>query len=286
MNRIKEILSFKLLEFEKFSLEVLDLLLVVIILITTRILLFSIKSILNRLVTRKALDERNKESFWLLIKYFIWVIAIVLSLEAVGFEITLLLAGSAALLVGLGLGLQQIFSDIVSGVFLLVEGTVKIGDIMEVDGIVGRVTEINLRTSEILTRDGIVIIVPNHKFITENVVNWSHNAFLTRFDIKVGVAYGSDPEQVKRILTECAEEHPDVNTTAHAPIVRLTNFGDSSLDFQLLFWSSNGFLIENTKSELRFMVVKKFRDENVEIPFPQRDLHVKDGTLGIKKNES
>ena len=283
MNSLKDILSFKLLETKEFSLEVLDILVVLIIFIATRLLLLSIRSILNRLVIRKAIDERNKESFWLLIKYFVWVIAIILSLEAVGFKITILLAGSAALLVGLGLGLQQIFSDIVSGIFLLVEGTVKIGDIMEVDGIIGKVTEINLRTSEILTRDGIMIIVPNHKFITENVVNWSHNAFLTRFDIKVGVAYGSDPEQVKRILNECAEEHPDVNTTAHPAIVRLTNFGESSLDFQLLFWSSNGFLIENTKSELRFMVVKKFRDGGIEIPFPQRDLHVKDGTLGIRK---
>lgn len=285
MNKLKEILGFKLLEINETSLEVLDILVVIVILVITKFLLVSVKSIINRLVKTKTLDERNKESVWLLIKYFVWVISIVLCLEAVGFDITLLLAGSAALLVGLGLGLQQIFSDIVSGIFLLVEGTVKIGDIMEVDGIVGRVTQINLRTSEILTRDGIMIIVPNHKFITENVVNWSHNAFLTRFDIKVGVAYGSDPEQVKRILTECAEEHSDVNTTAHKPIVRLTNFGDSSLDFQLLFWSSNGFLIENTKSELRFMVVKKFREEGVEIPFPQRDLHVKDGALSIRKDE-
>ncbi|MGR3809471.1 mechanosensitive ion channel family protein [Jiulongibacter sp. NS-SX5] len=274
MNKLKDILGFKLIELNSFSLEVFDILVLIIILVFTRLLLISINSILSRLVKNKKLEERNRKSFWLLIKYFVWVISLVLCLEAIGFQITIILAGSAALLVGLGLGLQQIFADIVSGVFLLVEGTVKIGDIMEVDGLIGRVTEIKLRTSEILTRDGIVIIVPNHKFITENVVNWSHNAFLTRFDVSVGVAYGSDPEKVKKILMDCAEEHMDVNTTANTPVVRLTNFGDSSMDFKLLFWSSNGFAIENTKSELRFMIVKKFHEEGIQIPFPQRDLHI------------
>lgn len=279
MKELTEILKIKLIEMGSFTLEVSDLLVVFFIILTTKLILFTFKSLMNRLILRKKLDERNMQSFWLLFKYFIWVITVVLCLEAVGFKVTILLAGSAALLVGLGLGLQQIFSDIVSGIFLLVEGSVKIGDIMEVDGLIGRVTEIKLRTSEILTRDGIVIIVPNHKFIVENVVNWSHNAFLTRFDVKVGVAYGSDPGLVKEILLECAEEHPDVHTSTHEPVVRLTNFGDSSLDFQLLFWSSNGFRIENTKSELRFMIVEKFRERKVEIPFPQRDLHLKSGTF-------
>ncbi|MCR9065219.1 MAG: mechanosensitive ion channel [Cytophagales bacterium] len=277
---IMNILNYTLLEFGEFKLEVFDLFAVVLILLITRFILFLVKKLLDRLVRKERLDERNRLSFWLLIKYFIYVITFVLCLEAIGFQITLILAGSAALLVGLGLGLQQIFSDIVSGVFLLAEGSVKIGDIMEVDGLVGRVIKINLRTSEILTRDGIIIIVPNHKFIVENVVNWSHNAVLTRFAVDVGVSYGSDPELVKKILLQCAAEHPDVkNTKKNPPRVRLINFGDSSLDFKLLFWSSNGFFIENTRSELRFMIVQKFKEHGVEIPFPQRDLHLKSGKL-------
>ena len=278
MKELKDILGFNILEFGSYKLEVIDLIIALGIILITKLILFFINSLLNRLVSKERLDNRNRQSFGLLIRYFIWVISLVLILEVLGFKITILLAGSAALLVGLGLGLQQIFSDIISGIFLLVEGSVKIGDIMEVDGIVGRVTQINLRTSEILTRDGISIIVPNHKFIVENVVNWSHNASVTRFDVQVGVAYGSDPELVRDVLLECAAEHKDVITGKVKPaIVRLINFGDSSLDFKLFFWSRNGFLIENTKSELRFLIVKKFRERGIEIPFPQRDLHIKSG---------
>ena len=110
-------------------------------------------------------------------RYFVWVFVISVSIVILGFDITLLVAGSAALLVGIGFGLQNIFSDLISGLFMLFERKVKVGDVMEVDNIVGKVKAINLRTSELLTRDGYNIIVPNHKFITENVVNWSHNSY-------------------------------------------------------------------------------------------------------------
>lgn len=277
---IQNILGQVIFEVGDYSLAISDLVLIVLIFFATKFLLRLTSRVLDRFVKSEKLERRNKQSFMLLLKYLIWVFAIVLILETIGVKITLLLAGSAALLVGLGLGLQQIFSDIVSGVFLLVEGSVKIGDIMQVDGIVGRVTTINLRTSEILTRDGIVIIVPNHKFIVENVVNWSHNASITRFNVTVGVAYGSDPNVVKGILEQCAIDNTEIVTKGkYAPIVRLINFGDSSLDFELLFWSRKGFTIENTKSDLRFLIVERFLEKGIEIPFPQRDLHVKSGKL-------
>ncbi|UBM59377.1 mechanosensitive ion channel [Marinilongibacter aquaticus] len=279
MDRFQEIMDYRLIYInDKFSLEVVDIFSIAVILILARLAISFFAATMGRLVKSNKIGERNKQSFTLLFKYFVWVAAIVMSLRVSGIDLTWLMAGSAALLVGLGLGLQQIFSDIVSGIFLLVEGSVKIGDIMEVDGIIGKVRKINLRTSEIVSRDGIVIIVPNHRFIVENVINWSHNASITRFDVKVGVAYGTDPEKVSDLLKLCAEEHPQVIiTSSHQPIVRLINFGDSSLDFQLLFWSRNGFQIENTKSELRFMIVKKFKENDIEIPFPQRDLHLKSG---------
>lgn len=280
MNKLKNILNFPIFEYKDYHFDLAHLIIIIVIFVTTKLIIYFFRSLLKGLVNNDRVDARNGQSFLLLFKYFVWVIAFVLILEVIGVKITILLAGSAALLVGIGLGLQQIFSDIISGIFLLVEGSVKIDDIMEVDKIVGKVTEIKLRTSEILTREGIVIIVPNHKFITENVVNWSHNVPLTRFDISVGVAYGTDPELVKGILLQCAEEHKDVNTSKkNPPFVRLVNFGDSSLDFRLLFWSKNGFMIENTKSELRFLIVQKFKENGVQIPFPQRDLHVKSGKL-------
>jgi len=282
LNKLKEILSYTFFEYKSFHFDVADAFFILVLIVLTKLLLLFVRSVIHKFVKSGKLDSRNSQSFQLLFKYVLYVVVFVVILEIIGVKITILLAGSAALLVGLGLGLQQIFSDIISGIFLLVEGSVKIGDIMELDGgIIGKVNEINLRTSEIRTRDGIVIIVPNHKFIVESVVNWSHNALLTRFQITVGVSYGSDPNKVKEILLQCAAENTEVsNNKISKPNVRLVNFGDSSLDFQLLFWSKNVFLIENTKSDLRFAVVQKFRDNGIEIPFPQQDLHVKSGNLG------
>ncbi|SOE19559.1 Mechanosensitive ion channel [Spirosomataceae bacterium TFI 002] len=278
IQQLVELLEITILHFGKYKLQVIDIALIGLIFFATRFVLFIITKLLNRLVIRGKMEDRNKKSIMLLLRYFLSILAIVAGMEVIGIEVTLLLAGSAALLVGLGLGLQQIFSDIISGIILLAEGSVKIGDIMEVDGLIGKVTTINLRTSEILTRDGIVIIVPNHKFIVENVINWSHNANITRFNVTVGVAYGTDPNLVKEILIQCAHQNEDITSTGiHAPNVRLINFGDSSLDFELLFWSQNGFTIENTKSNLRFLIVQKFKERGVEIPFPQRDLHLKSG---------
>lgn len=287
-STFQHIIEFQLLKFSNYQLAVGDVLLIALILVICSYLLKLIGAILDSFVENKRIDNRNRVTISILLKYLIWIIAIILSLDVVGVKITLLLAGSAALLVGLGLGLQQIFSDIVSGIFLLLEGSVKIGDIMEVDGIVGRVLKINLRTSEVLTRAGIIIIVPNHKFIVENVVNWSHNATTTRFSVTVGVSYGSDAALVKRILLECAESHGSiVSKKPYEPLVRLIDFGDSSLDFELLFWSKEGFIIENIKSDLRFMILTKFRKNNVEIPFPQRDLNLKGGFSfkGVKKDK-
>lgn len=284
-NIVQQILEFRLIKVSDYQLTIGDILLIALIYIISSYLLKLIGAILDRFESNQRLDPRNKVTIFILLKYLIWILVVILSLDVIGVKITILLAGSAALLVGLGLGLQQIFSDIVSGIFLLLEGSVKIGDIMEVDGIVGRVLKINLRTSEVLTRAGIIIIVPNHKFIVENVVNWSHNASTTRFSVTVGVSYGSDAALVKKILLECASSHGSiVDRKPYEPTVRLINFGDSSLDFELLFWSKEGFIIETIKSDLRFMILSKFRKNNVEIPFPQRDLNFKTGLDFLKPN--
>jgi small-conductance mechanosensitive channel len=194
-----------------------------------------------------------------------------------------MLAGSAALLVGLGLGLQQTFNDIVSGIIILIEGTIRVGDVLELEGLVGRVTEIKLRTSTVYTRDGMNVIVPNHRFINENVVNWTHNHLANRFRITVGVAYGSDEQLVHKLLKECAEAHDDVITkeTDRSVLVRLIGFGDSSLDFEILFWSRNAFRIEQTKSDIRFAILKAFREAGITIPFPQHDVHL----IPVPKND-
>lgn len=272
---LKNLLESELISTENFSVTVYELVFSLIIIIVTIVINRLIKRLFQRSNMRKRFDLGSLHTIRQIIRYFLWVIAISLILETIGIKITFLLAGSAALLVGIGLGLQQIFQDILSGIAILIEGTLKVSDIVEIEGgIVGKVKEIGLRTSKIETRDNIIMIVPNSKFITENVINWSHMESRTRFNVPVGVAYGSDVMLVKKVLLECADKHQDV-TKIPKPFVRFNDFGDSSLDFQLFFWTTNAFYVENIKSDLRFAINKIFIENKIQIPFPQRDVHLK-----------
>ncbi|TSA26037.1 MAG: mechanosensitive ion channel protein MscS [Bacteroidetes bacterium] len=272
-----DFLDYPLIEIGNFSLNVSELFLILIIILITWILLFIIKRIVVSTPSKDKYTAARKHSVYLLVKYLVWIIAIVLIIETIGVKVTFLIASSAALLVGLGLGLQQIFQDIVSGVFILFEGTIKVDDILDIGGVVGKIKEIRLRTSTLLTRDGTILIIPNHKFINENVINWSHNLQPTRFRVQVGVSYGSDEIQVRDILYKCIAEHPEVinDQPEIKPIVRIIDFGDSAVVFEILFWSHNMFWIENIKSDIRFMIREKFRENGIVIPFPQRDVHMK-----------
>ncbi len=270
----KELLEYKLIDLEKFDLTVYHLLMLLGVIIVTRLILWIIKKIIYRFQFKHEQDPGRKAAFYQIIKYFVIVIAITIGLETIGVKITILLAGSAALLVGVGLGLQDFFRDTFSGIVLLIEGTIKVGDVLEVDDIVCQVNHIGIRASEVTTRDDVIMIIPNYKFINENVVNWTHANDNTRFHLKVGVAYGSDTDTVRRILEECADRHSEVSKHPK-PRVRFEDFGNSALIFNLLFYSRSIFRIENVKSDLRFMIDKEFRKSKVVIPFPQRDLHIK-----------
>jgi small-conductance mechanosensitive channel len=199
-----------------------------------------------------------------------------IGLDFMGINVSILIASSAGLFVGIGLGLQNIFNDIVSGLFLLFERSVEVGHVLEVDGLVGRVVDIRIRTSTIQTRDHIMIVVPNSHLITNSVINWSKDNSATRFTIKVGVAYGSDTRKVESLLLEVAAQHAEVMKTP-TPFVKFVDFGDSSLNFELVFWSNNLWQIEIVKSQMRYEIDSKFRSSGVVIPFPQRDLHIKSG---------
>jgi small-conductance mechanosensitive channel len=185
-----------------------------------------------------------------------------------------LLAGSAALLVGVGLGLQQTFNDIISGFILLAERSIRVGDVLEVEGNVIQIQTIGIRTSKGLNTDDISIIIPNSLITTNKVINWSHQSDKTRFRIDVGVAYGSNVDQVIQIMEESAFEHPDVYDRDLTE-GRLMGFGSSSLDFQLLFFSKNIFRIGSVKSDIRRIIVRKFNENNITIAFPQLDVHLK-----------
>lgn len=274
-EKIVDILEFQLFTINDYSLSVANLLSAFLILGVARLLVFLIQKILHRSFVRQNLSDKGKEyAINQILKYLIYTIAIVLVIESLGFNVTILIASSAALFVGIGLGLQDIFKDILSGVFLLFERTIQVGDIVEIDSLVGRVKEINIRTSKVRTRDGIMIIVPNNNLISAKVINWSMENKITRFGVEVGVAYGSNTKLVKDLLIQCAVDHPNILAKPE-PRVFFRDFGNSSLDFEVMFWSDKTWEIEFTRSDLRFDIDQAFRDNGVTIPFPQRDLHVK-----------
>jgi len=274
---MKELLEYQLLAVGNFSITVWSVLSVVLIYIIARIVIFLSAKFFRRFAKRRNMDKGRLFSFLLLLRYFIWTFAVMAMINALGINFTFMLASSAALLVGLGLGLRQIFADIVSGVFLLFEGTIEIGDILEVDGMVGKIEDIGLRTSIFRNRDDVILIIPNHKFMEENVVNWSHHNNVTRFIITVTVAYESDMELVKKILLDCVVQHKHTITddTNFSPSVRMAQFLDHGVLFELLFYSENMFRIESTKSDIRFIIWHAFKQYGITIPYAQLDVRMR-----------
>jgi small-conductance mechanosensitive channel len=278
MVRISDILEFELFSYKSFSVTVFNVGLIVVIYMVTWLVLKIFQAFMDRSIRRREwMEQSTVYALQKLAAYFGYVIATAVALESVGINLTILLAGSAALLVGVGLGIQQIFNDFTSGLILLFGGTVKVGDIVEFNQTVGRIIEIDFRTSKIKTRDGITIIVPNSKLVSDNVINWTTMDDLTRFNVKVGVAYGSDTKLVENILVSTAKAHPAIDQTM--PVrVQFKNFGESSLDFEVFFWARNSWEIEFVRSDIRFEIDKKFRENKVRIPFPQRDIHIQNSS--------
>jgi small-conductance mechanosensitive channel len=274
---MKEFLEYKLFEVGTFSITVWSLISLALIYVLTRIAIAGLSRLFKRFAERREMDRGRQVSFLLFMRYLLWVFGVSMMITSLGIQLTFLLASSAALLVGLGLGLQQIFSDFVSGIFLLFEGTIEVGDILQVGNVVGKVEKINLRTTIFRDRNDIVMIIPNHKFIAENVINWSHENSVSRFIINVTVAYSSDMELVKNILNDCLHQHKDVitNQVNIQPNVRIADFLESGVQFEMLFYSENMFRIDNTKSDIRMMVWKAFQDHKVIIPYHQIDINVK-----------
>jgi len=191
------------------------------------------------------------------------------------------LAGAVG--IGVGFGLQNVVSNFIAGIIIMFERPIKIGDRIIVGGVEGNVVEIGARGTTVLNNDNIAVIVPNSKFITEDVINWKYNDDRVRFRIPVGVAYGSDARQVERVLLEVAAADADVMQDP-APAVRLMAFGDDGLLFELRAWSRSlvdqkGKLI----SQLNFAIYDRFRQEGIEFPFPQRDLHLRSGVLEVRR---
>lgn len=218
-------------------------------------------------------DKLKFISIFKFIKYVVYIVVILFTMSAAGIDITILITASAALFVGLGLALQELFQDIIGGIFIIVDKSLRVGDIIEVDGKVGKVFEIKLRTTRAITRDDKIIIIPNHHFISEIVYNYTQNHKTTRENVKVGVAYGSDVQLVTSILESLVREQRGV-LKSPKPFVLFEDFGDSALLFSLNFYISDSFSDPRLKSELRYKIDAAFRKNNITIPFPQRDVHI------------
>lgn len=247
------------------------LLLLTVTLVATKFILKWLRNIFTRKMEQE--DQQKFASIFRFINYVIYLVAVLVTLSAAGVDITLIITASAALFVGLGLALQELFKDILGGIFIIVDKSLQVGDVVEVDGKVGKVFEIKLRTTRAITRDDKVLILPNHKFISDIVYNYTQNHRTTREKVTVGVAYGSDVDLVTKILEDVAANQQQVLKNPK-PFVLFEDFGDSALIFSVYFFTNDTFRDPRIKSEMRYKINALFEENNISIPFPQRDVHI------------
>lgn len=253
-------------------------------------ILFYVTAKLRRWLVYKVFAKSNIElgvriAVGTIIRYVIVLIGLFIILQTLGIDLSSVTILAGALGVGIGFGLQNITNNFVSGLIILFERPIKVGDRIEVAGIAGDVTNISMRATTILTNDNISIIVPNSEFISSSVINWSHNDRKVRFKIPVSVAYKEDPEHVRDVIVDVAKKCQGVLSDPE-PNVRFTEYGDSALIFSLRVWTSE---FTNRPGAFRSMIYfdlfKRFREEGIEIPYPQRDIHLKNTEFTIRKKD-
>ena len=236
----------------------------------------------NRVLARSGLDRALQHAISQIVGYAVLVIGIIIVLENAGIHIGTLTVFAGAVGVGVGFGLKNIASNFISGLLILAERPIAIGDRIEVAGITGQVRQIRARSTVIITNDNIAMIVPNEKFIDSPVTNWTYSDRRVRFRVPVGVAYGSDVTKVREALIAAAREHP-ATLSDPAPDAFLEKFGDSTIDFELIVWSDEmSRRPSRFKSDLNYLICKHLGAAGIEIPNPQRDLHIRSGTLKVE----
>lgn len=255
------------------TLTVLELMEALLVFLVARIFLAVVRRGLRRAQRLSSMDEGKQFIVRRLVTSVVWALAAMVALSVLGVDLTALWAGSAALLVGVGIGLQGFFNDVISGFVLLFEGGVAVGNVLEVDGKLVRVERIDLRSTRVVTVAGELIVLPNSKVAGEAVVNLTQGDSAMRIRVNVGVAYGSDVDLVMRLLSEAMSEQPEVRSTPQ-PAVFFQEFADSSLNFSVMGWLDDPWDRMGIQSRVRTAIDAKFRAHGVTIPFPQRDLHI------------
>lgn len=260
-------------ELGSFELSFRSILLFFSVIAAAQVVIWSVRYLLRKFLRNTNFEEGTRFMVMRLVRTVVYFLVIVVALDTAGIDLTVFWASSAALLVGVGIGLQNFFNDVVSGFVLLFEGGVRVGDELEVDGMMVRVERIDLRSTRVITRFGNLIVIPNGLISGQTVRNFTQGENATLIQLDVGVAYGSDVERVKVILLEAANAEEEVVKKAQTAVL-FNDFGESSLQFTVYFWIEKPFLRKLISSNIRFRIDEAFRANGIRIPFPQRDVHV------------
>ena len=261
------------IELGSFELSFRSILLFFSVIAAAQVVIWSVRYLLRKFLRNTNFEEGTRFMVMRLVRTVVYFLVIVVALDTAGIDLTVFWASSAALLVGVGIGLQNFFNDVVSGFVLLFEGGVRVGDELEVDGMMVRVERIDLRSTRVITRFGNLIVIPNGLISGQTVRNFTQGENATLIQLDVGVAYGSDVERVKVILLEAANAEEEVVKKAQTASL-FNDFGESSLQFTVYFWIEKPFLRKLISSNIRFRIDEAFRANGIRIPFPQRDVHV------------
>ncbi|WP_157867489.1 mechanosensitive ion channel family protein [Gloeothece citriformis] len=260
----------------------LDLVLLIALLIALVFLAGTVGKLLrSRVLNFTGLSRAAQDTIVLMANYTLVFIGAIVILQLWGLDISSLTVFAGVLGVGIGLGIQGIAKEFVSGLVLIFERPIQVGDFVEVGELMGTVERISVRSTEIRTLDQISVILPNSRFLESEVINWSHGTSISRLKVPIGVAYGSDLTLVRNALLDAAKEHKEILTNP-PPRVFFQGFGDSALNFQLLIWISKPYKQFQIKSDLYFIIDSMFRKRGIEVPFPQRDLHLRSGNLPLE----
>ncbi|PKL87328.1 MAG: mechanosensitive ion channel protein MscS [Ignavibacteriae bacterium HGW-Ignavibacteriae-2] len=275
IDRIKEVISFPLFTINQTQVSLLSLIILVFIILLFTMLSKSINNrILQKFFSKFKLDEGIQYTLTKIAQYIIISAGVVLAFQFIGVDLSGLAVILGFLSVGIGFGLQNITSNFISGIILLFERPIRVGDRVTVGETEGDVTNISIRATSIRSVNNISIIVPNSEFISGRVINWTHGDKKIRIDLEIGVSYNSDLDLVLRVLKEIAVQNAEVLESPE-PEVHLKTFGDSSWNMHLRVWIPNPKRFHYVRSELNCAIVRKFKEHNIEIPFPQRDIHIR-----------
>jgi potassium-dependent mechanosensitive channel len=272
-ENIMDYLRAPFLELRGTPVTALTLMTAILIVLVARIVAMIVARSLERVLEARGLDRGLRFATAKITKYVILVVGIFVAIGTLGIDTGAIMAGGAVLLVGIGFGLQKLAENFISGLLVLIERPVKKGDFIDAGGVLGTVEDIGLRATLVTSRDGVQVIVPNSNLMSSTVVNYSAPSPERRFEVPVGVAYGTDLDHAVKVMLDVAKAEPKV-LSEPAPEVRHMGFGDNAINLILLVWIADAKEDLIVGSKLRFALDRAFRQHKITIPFPQREVHM------------